>query len=243
MLKKFFDNILGGNTLYYPGCLTKFALPKIQKNYEEILRKLGRDFIILESEELCCGAPPLRAGYKEDFENLKKKNKAIFKKYAVKQIITNCPSCLHIFKEEYGIPIKHVTEILWENRKKLKKLNFQNQEIFYHDPCHLGRYSRIYDQPRNVLKDLEFKIKELSQNRNFSFCCGAGGGLKTNCPQSSNEIAQTVLKECEGKILVTPCPMCYVQFKENAKGETKVNSHTKKIGVRVKEFSELINNK
>jgi hypothetical protein len=39
-LKSFLDKILGSNTLYYPGCLTKALLPEIQKNYEDILNEL-----------------------------------------------------------------------------------------------------------------------------------------------------------------------------------------------------------
>ena len=33
------DKLAGGNTLYYPGCMTKFVLRDLNKGYEDLLRK------------------------------------------------------------------------------------------------------------------------------------------------------------------------------------------------------------
>ncbi len=85
----FLDKLLGGNTLYYPGCLTKFVAVELKEKYEKILRKLGIDFITLYEFELCCGSPALKAGYEVDFRKLAEKNLKIFKDHAVKKIITN----------------------------------------------------------------------------------------------------------------------------------------------------------
>ena len=117
---KIFEKILGGNTLYYPGCLTKFVAKDLKEKYEKILRNLGIDFIELSELELCCGSPALKAGYKEDFKNLAEKNFKIFKDHSVKKIITNCPACFMIFKkyykevlgEKWDIEVFHVSEIL-----------------------------------------------------------------------------------------------------------------------------------
>ena len=82
-LKKISRIFTGSNTLYYPGCLTKFALPEIYENYKKILNSLNIDFITLNDEELCCGSPVLNAGYKDDFYELKEKNYAFFKKFRI----------------------------------------------------------------------------------------------------------------------------------------------------------------
>ena len=74
-----FKKIFKGNTLYYPGCLTKFALKDIQDNYEEILRIEGIDFIKLSDKELCCGSPVKNAGGKKLFKGLARKNLKVFK--------------------------------------------------------------------------------------------------------------------------------------------------------------------
>ena len=227
MLKKIFDIFRGGNTLYYPGCLTKFALPKIQKNYEEILRKIGVDFIMLCGEEVCCGSPAIRAGYKKDFENLKQKNLRLFEEIGVTKIITNCPACLHILKEECGLEVEHVTQTIVKKIEKLPK-GKDRGEVFYHDPCHLGRYSDIYQEPRTILEYLGYKVKELKDRFSPSLCCGAGGGMKTNYPKASNQIAQLVLKKVGDGELVSTCPLCYAHFKENA------------LNAKIWEFSEII---
>jgi len=227
------NKIKNRTILYYPGCLTKSVLPEIQKNYEEILNNLGIDFIMLKDEEYCCGSPVLRAGLKKDYEEIKEKNIEIFKNHSIGLIITNCPACYNMLKfqyklEDYGIKVEHITQTLKRYEKKLKNLN-KNISITYHDPCHLGRLSDVYNEPREILKDLGYNIKELPSNREKSMCCGGGGGLINNNPELSKKIAEGVLNEAEkDSCMTSPCPMCYYQFKQNSKD------------INIKEFSEII---
>ncbi len=224
-----FEKILGklnfGNTLYYPGCLTHHALPDIERNYEKILRILGVDFIFLP-EFNCCGSPVTHAGYRKDFENLKGKNMEFFKKYSINKIITNCPACYKILSG-YGINVEHITQTVWKRIEKIEASH--TGKITYHDPCHLGRQSNIYDEPRNILKAIGFEVVELQSSMENSMCCGGGGGLKTNYPELSDGIASDVLKRVKTEKLVTPCPMCYAHFKENAPE-----------GLKVMELSEVL---
>ncbi|MDD5111739.1 MAG: (Fe-S)-binding protein [Candidatus Altiarchaeota archaeon] len=216
MFKGLFERFGGGNTLYYPGCLTKFALKDKQAQYEGLLKKLGVEYIKLADVEQCCGIPVLNAGYREDFERLKRKNLAIFKEYDVKRVITNCPGCCHTLKNEYGLDAVHITELLARNIGKVAAV--KGGDITYHDPCHLGRWGGIYDQPRDVLRKRGFEVKELSYSRSDSMCCGGGGGLRQNDRATSDAVARNVLKNTKTKRLVTACPMCYYHLKENAQG-------------------------
>ncbi len=225
MLKRFLDKLNFGNTLYYPGCLTHHALPNIERNYDKILKILGVDFIFLP-EFNCCGSPVIHAGYKRDFEKLKEKNTELFKKYSISKVITNCPACYKILSG-YGLTVEHITQTIWDKVSKIKARH--EEKITYHDPCHLGRHSGIYDEPRNILKAIGFEVVELHNNRENSACCGAGGGLKTNQPDLSSKIACNVLDNVKTKKLVTPCPMCYAHFRENAPK-----------GLEVMEFSEVL---
>ncbi|MCK5081247.1 MAG: (Fe-S)-binding protein, partial [Candidatus Moranbacteria bacterium] len=190
-----FKKIFRGNTLYYPGCLTKFALKDIQDNYEEILRQEGIDFIKLSEKELCCGSPAKNAGGQKLFKELALKNLKIFKEHSVGRIITNCPACALVLREDYkkllgdkwDIEVRHMTEIISD--KSLKKFRGQDRgAVTYHDPCHLGRALKIYEEPREIIKKAGYKIKEMDLNREKSYCCGAGGGVKTNNPELSNRI-------------------------------------------------------
>ena len=229
---KFLDKILGSNTLYYPWCLTKTLLPNIQNSYEQILRKAKIDFITLKDIEYCCGSPILRAWLRKWFEEIKQKNIEIFKKHAVKKIITNCPACYNMLRDEYKlkdywIEVEHITQTLI-NKKILKKELVNNEEITYHDPCHLWRLSWVYDEPRNLIEKYWYKIVEFKENREKSNCCGWWWWLVNNNGELSKKIIQNLIKEVKTKKLTSPCPMCYYQFKNNSKD------------VEVVELSDLI---
>ena len=238
------DKILGGNILYYPGCLTKFVAKDLGEKYQKILRQNGIDFITLPELELCCGSPALKAGYSADFKKTAKENMKIFKDHGVTKIITNCPACFMVLKKYYqevlgkdwDIEVEHITQTIKKSKFfgnwKLEIGNSNRGAVSYHDPCHLGRQMGVYDQPREVIKGLGYEISEMKLNKKNSFCCGGGGGVQSNEPELVNKIAQDRVKQAKktgAKTLCTACPLCYLHLKENAKG------------IKVKELSELFN--
>ncbi len=215
----------GERILYYPGCLTKGVLKREFENYKEIFNKLGIDFILLSGEEACCGLPVLNAGHKKDARKLVKKNYKIFKKHGITKIITNCPSCYHMFNDiypklirEWDIKVEHATVTILkelEKKKTLYKGTEDGEEVSYHDPCHLGRYSGIYDEPRRVIELLGGKIIEMSHNRKNAICCGGGGGLRANFPEIAKSIAKKKADDIpeNAKKLISPCGLCYANIK------------------------------
>lgn len=228
MFKRFLEKFTSGNTLYYPGCMAKYVLKDLEKNYMEILRKLNIEFIMLKDLEFCCGSPVLKAGFPKDFNNLIDKNLENFKRHSISRIITNCPGCYNIFLNNYNIKVEHTTQVIWKNIEKLKLKSF-NEKITYHDPCHLGRYSDIYEEPRLILKALDFEIIESKKNKENTLCCGAGGGLRNNASKISSKIAKLRLKDVPAKKLITCCPMCYYHLKENTSD-----------GIEVLELSQVL---
>jgi len=230
-------NLFGGNILYYPGCLTKFVAKDLEENYKKILNKIGIDFIMLKDLELCCGNPVLNAGHEKETKELAEKNFKLFKDRGVKKIITSCPACFHMFKTNYpklisgwDIKVEHITQTISkavkEGKINPKRLGI---DITYHDPCHLGRYEGIYDEPRDIIKK-SGNLKEMKLTKNYSFCCGGGSGVKSNQPELANSIAKErigMAKETKAKVLCTSCPMCYLHLKENSGG------------LEVKEISQL----
>lgn len=215
---------IGKNTLYYPGCLTKFVLEKEFSNYKKILTALSVDYILL-GEEVCCGMPVLNAGYEKDARKLARKNLEIFKKYGVKKIITGCPSCysmLSKYKEivpGWDIEVEHITITILHKLKKAKIISLANEEVTYHDPCHLGRYSGIYAQPRQILRQIGYTIKEMRHNKEDTLCCGGGAGLRNNEQNLSKNIARERVKQAKDlgvKKIITPCPLCFSHMEENS---------------------------
>lgn len=231
MFKKLKDLFSSKNTLYYPGCLTHTVLPEIESNYMKILDRLGMDFIVLKDELNCCGSPVINAGYSKDFDDLKSKNNNLFKQYSVGKIITNCPACYYVLKNRYeNLEVLHITQVIWQNIKKLNLKTDSSETITYHDPCHLGRHSGIYDEPRGIIRSMGYKINELPRSRAQSLCCGGGAGLRSNYKDLSDTVAKNILKVVKTKRLVTTCPLCYAHLKEN----------TKRKNIEILEFSELI---
>lgn len=228
---------LGSNTLYYPGCLTKGVLSKEFDNYKEIFNRLKMDFILLGDKEVCCGLPVLNAGYRKDVRKLAQKNYDLFKKHSVGKIITNCPSCYHTFSEvypklvrEWDIEVEHATvsilNALKKRRIKWKGMEADRELVSYHDPCHLGRYSGIYEEPREVIELLGGKILEYGVNRENAFCCGGGGGMRANFPEVAKKIASMKVKHTpeESKKIISPCGLCYSNIKSASDKSTEFSS-------------------
>jgi Fe-S oxidoreductase len=228
-----FNKIFKGNTLYYPGCVTKTVLSQIEKNYQSILGKLKIDFLTLKEKEYCCGSPLKNAGYFEEFERVGFENEKLFKEHSIKRIITNCPGCFMTLKSTHSnLKVEHISQTLFNYFQRNNPSKTTNQEVIYHDPCHLGRQGGVYEAPREVLKKIGYSIKEMPYSKKDSLCCGAGGGVQSNYPELANKIAEerlSLLKDYRSKILVSPCPMCYLHFKKNAPKN-----------FQVVEFSELI---
>ncbi len=221
-MRRLFEKLssLFSNVVYYPGCLTRFVLPEIQKKYEKILEELGIDFVTVE-ELRCCGSPVKNAGYRKEFSDLKEKNMELLKEYGVSKIITNCPACYNVLKEIHP-KVFHITEILYE---KLSVKHSWDTTCVYHDPCHLGRYAGIYNEPRDILKKCGFELLEMEWCKEKSMCCGGGGGFRTNFTEISRDIAKRrvdMAVKTGAEVLVTTCPLCYLQLKEAAGKEIEV---------------------
>lgn len=213
---------LTASTLYYPGCMLKNVMKEEQENYKKIFNKLGIDFVMLPNNEVCCGSPVVNAGYKKEAKNLVKKNYEIFKKQNIKKIITPCPGCYNMFHNEYpkllrewDIEVEFALVTILKELKK-RRFKFKDREIVsYHDPCHLGRFSGIYDEPREIIEILGGELKEMKHNRKNAICCGAGGGVRANYPKLAKDIAKIRMSEKpkDAKFVLTPCGLCTANLK------------------------------
>ncbi len=96
------------------------------------------------------------------------------------------------------------------------------ETIAFHDPCYLGRYQNIYEQPRAVVA-LAGELVEAPRNHERSFCCGAGGGLaflgervppaatatRPHQPRPRPELVAT-----GAQTIGTACPFCNTMFRD-----------------------------
>lgn len=231
--------------LYYPGCTASYD-PFIQEVARDVVRLLGAagvGFGILGKEEVCCGSTILRVGDRERFEIVRKRNTESLNRTGAGTILTACAGCYSTLKKEYGAGlqaevlhiVEYVERLLTEGRLAMQKE--VRRTVTYHDPCHLGRYCGLYDAPREVLKRIPgVEFREMERVREWAWCCGAGGGVRTAFPEEvATWAARLRLEEARDSgadTLVTCCPFCELNLGEAARGGD--------AGIRVVDILELV---
>ena len=91
-----------------------------------------------------------------------------------------------------------------------------NETIVFHDPCYLGRYRNVYDEPRTVAA-LAGTVVEAPRNHERSFCCGAGGGLSFLGEETGERVSHVRAAElvATGATTIgTACPFCNTMFRD-----------------------------
>lgn len=220
--------------LFWVGCAGSFdqRAQKITKAFATILDRIGLSFGILGKEEMCTGDPARRAGNEFLFQMMAYNNIQTLNGYEVKTIVTACPHCFNIIKNEYPAlggsyeVIHHVTflqQLIDEGKIKMKESgDYKGKKITYHDSCYLGRANGIYEAPRAVLQAMEVELVEMKRCKSKGLCCGAGGAqmFKEDEPgdiriniERSHEAAAT-----GANIIAANCPFCTTMLQDGVKG-------------------------
>jgi Fe-S oxidoreductase len=230
----------GSSTLYYPGCYSSTKASKIVSNYKRILKKLGIRFTTLETLN-CCTGILINAGYDVEARKIARSNFQILKKKGIKKIITNCPLCYKTFSKDYeemlpdwNIQVEFILETILDRLRSFRYKNeLESKQATYIDSCYLGRYSKFYNQPREILLLLGYKIKELQYRKENTLCSGACGNLASTNPDLANKICQNLIKEIKranSSTIITADPYSYNHLKNNLTDS----------GINLLEFSEAI---
>ena len=250
------SNLNDIDVLYYVGCTASYDInvKEVGINTINILNALGIKFGILGKEEKCCGSVLLRIGDHGEFERLADYNIRLFNSLGIKTLITSCAGCFRTIKMDYkkvgklNLEVMHTAEYMARLIKE-NKIHLDHEvpvKVTYHDPCHLGRHSGVYDTPREVIRAIPgVEFIEMDRIREFSRCCGAGGGLKAGFGDIQNLMAQERVKDAEktgAERLVSTCPFCYqgLQIGINAiQSEVKMTDLTELIALSmgIKAFS------
>jgi len=142
---------------------------------------------------------------------------------------------------EMNFEVLHSPEIIDQliQNNKLTFNKSIPMKVTWHDPCHSGRGGEkqnlwegerikwglsdpprqrnfgaqgVYDAPRSILKAIPgVELIEMERIREFSWCCGAGGGVKSAFPEFALESALERIDEAKAtgaEALVTSCPWC-----------------------------------
>ncbi|MDF1590487.1 MAG: (Fe-S)-binding protein [Desulfobacterales bacterium] len=216
--------------LLWVGCAGSFddRSKKVSTSLVKILQKARISFAILGVEEKCTGDFARRVGNEMLFQMMAQENIETLNNYNVKKIITACPHCLNALKHDYpqmgGIyEVIHHAEFIHGLVKagKIKLKQSLEGALTYHDPCYLGRYHNVFEQPRSILRSVSKEgLKELDRHGRESFCCGAGGGRMWMEETIGKRINRERSEEIVGKGVSTVavgCPFCLTMIEDGMK--------------------------
>ena len=220
-----------GDTLFFAGCYASYRQPEISKAMVSSLKAAGVNVAHLGNDEWCCGLPPLWNGETAIGQETMKHNFEALKNSGAKTVMTACAECYRTLKLDYPVlfgelPFKvvHISEFLEQLIDKGKlKFNKLEEKVTYHDPCFLGRHSKVYDAPRKVIRSIPgVKLVEMERNGQWAYCCGSGAGTVADAyPDFTMWTARQRIIEAQkaADTIVTACPRCVETLKSAAKEE------------------------
>jgi Fe-S oxidoreductase len=192
---------------------------EIVSAFAEVMQYLGTSFGVLKKER-CTGDPVRRLGNDLVFGQLAEANLEVLRQSGVKKLVSICPHCVRTIGEDWrqfgaDIQIEHHSEFMARQKGRLPSAQSGNRVVF-HDPCYLGRYRNIYDEPREVISRSAAVI-DPPRARERSFCCGAGGGLVFLGEETGQRVNEARVKELVATgadIVGAACPFCNSMFRD-----------------------------
>jgi glycolate oxidase iron-sulfur subunit len=217
---------------YFTGCMTDFVFPELGQKIIRFLNNNGIE-VTMPQGQGCCGAPVfLGAG---DFKTGRKMADANVRAFQdLDYVITDCATCASAMKDyvkfladtderrrdyqPFAVKIKDITEFLVDIAKLPPSAyrvapEFKGKTVTWHEPCHLGRYLGVKEQPRQILKSLpDIKFVEMAHP---DICCGMAGTFSIYFYELSQQIAAKKVADIAATgadIVVTDCPGCQIQL-------------------------------
>jgi Fe-S oxidoreductase/nitrate reductase gamma subunit len=203
---------------------------KVMRTLVGLLRQAGERFAILGRQETCTGDPARRAGHEYLYQMLARENVETLNGLGVKKIVASCPHCFNTLKSEYpqlgGLyEVVHHSVLLAQliADGKLKPVKEDDRAIVYHDPCYIGRYHDLYEQPRDVVRAIPgAKLRECGGgcHHNKAMCCGAGGArafMEEKRGSRINHLRLLQAAEAEPSAIATACPYCIMMLEDGTR--------------------------
>ena len=215
--------------VYFGGCTVSYVENDIGQAAVTLLDAAGVDFTILGNVENCCGTPMLVAGKWEIFAENMKKNIVAVKAAGADTIVASCPACDMMWRQvypdwakklgvDYGITIKHYSELI-SDKLKAGEFAFPNpvsKRVTWHDSCHIGRVSGVYEAPRDVIKAIPgVEFVEMTHHHEEAHCCGSVLTLVKD-PLVAHDLGKTRLDEAKAvnaETVLALCPCCEFQLR------------------------------
>ena len=217
--------------LVWLGCAGAFEadFQKSLRSLFDILRASGVTFGVL-AKERCTGDVAKRTGNEYQFQELARANIEEFTAAGVTKIVTSCPHCLRTMGTDYrefgfSAEVIHSAGLVAALTRTLTAPGAGT--VTFHDPCYLGRYAGITEEPRDLLARFGATVHEPERHGANPFCCGAGGGLLFEEHEEGRRISQERFEQLQrtgASTIVTACPFCSIMLKgAQASANTQVD--------------------
>ncbi|MBR9980912.1 MAG: (Fe-S)-binding protein [Desulfatitalea sp.] len=171
----------------------------------------------------------------------------------VKRIVMG--ECGHAFRSVYDmgnrwlgwatppIPIVHAIQFYYELLKsgRLRMARKYEKPVTLHDPCNVSRGAGLHEMARYVAHEICEDVVEMHPNREYNYCCAAGGGV-INCgpPFKSTRVLGNRVKAEQlfdaksrgAQTMIAPCHNCHSGLHDIV--------HHYEIGLEIKFFGDII---
>ena len=224
--------------LFWVGCAGALdeRARKTTQSLARLLHQAGVTFAVLGPAESCTGDPVRRLGNEYLYQMQAQQNIETLTAAGVKKVIASCPHCFNSLSKEYpslggNFEVIHHSQLLAKlvADGRLRPNRF-DAKVTYHDPCYLGRHSKIYDPPRSIIDSVPgVESVEMERCKERGFCCGAGGarmwleerqGKRINLERTDEALATGA------DVVSTACPYCLIMLddavKERARDDVRV---------------------
>ncbi|MEW6600861.1 MAG: (Fe-S)-binding protein, partial [Nitrospirota bacterium] len=214
-----------GRMAIFAGCSVNYFYPRLGEALSRVLVSKGYEVVVFKGE-VCCGAPFRSLGLEDEARKLAERNIEHFNKVRAEAIISMCPTCTMVMRDQYphmtGDTINNLMDI---NEFLIKyditpNLETAPSTVTYHDPCHLSYGLGIREKPRRILKNI--KGVELIEMKHADECCGFAGLFSLHFKDMSKSIGMKKIRNISDTgagTVVTSCPGCIMQL-EALKKET-----------------------
>jgi len=203
-----------GRVGYFAGCMTLLT-PRTLSAMARIFEAAGEEVWWADREGgVCCGRPLKLSGETDSARRMMVYNTDLFRKHGIKTLVTSCPICLRVFREDYSLPgievlhhSEYIERLIASHRLPLRR---GDATFTYHDPCELGRGCGIYDAPREVIEAIGV-LREPASTRENALCCGSSVANTAINDSQQLKIASDMARELDATgadTIVTACPLC-----------------------------------
>tara|TARA_Y100000590_G_scaffold60070_4_gene63920 strand:- start:5734 stop:7803 length:2070 start_codon:yes stop_codon:yes gene_type:complete len=224
------------DVLLWVGCAGAFdkRCQQVMRSFVSVLNKAEIEFAILGNEEACTGDPARRIGNEYLYQQLAKSNIEKLNQYKFNTLLTWCPHCFNVMKNEYphlqgNYSVKHYVEFFNDliSKRIIEPSLPLDSQVAYHDSCYLGRHNGLFEEPRSIVKSIPMlELVEFKRCKNRSFCCGAGGGQLWNDTKEKKQVSHERTKEfleTNAQTVGVSCPFCLQMLDEGISSQDDSN--------------------